>query len=337
MTMLNRTTLMLLMLTAITLLPVASAAGAAEFEDGTAMSSIERVTYISFVAISLIFIAAAFFLFMERNDVARQHRPAIGIGVMIVGIAGFQYALMQDTYLADASVPTDFRYADWLTTVPLMAVTFAVLAGKESFTNRRLFDLPGMSVPGIIIVGSLFMMVSGYIGQVEVDRALAIGETPAGIHWYFFLQGMVGYATVFLVVGTPFTGAYGIDDTKIGDESIRIAMSRMRKLILFGWVIYPIGYILGALETGGDDGAAWMMLAYNFADLINKFGFVIIVLMGARGTQEAIAAYEGRLAAFTPPRAASPEEEEYDQSGLLELAAIAQGDVVPEDDIVDEL
>lgn len=335
--MLNRTTLMLLLLTSITLLPVASAAGAAEFENGEAMTAIERVTYISFVAISLMFIATAFFLFMERNDVARQHRPAIGLGVMIVGIAGFQYALMQDTYLTDGSVPTDFRYSDWLTTVPLMAVTFAVLAGGESFTKRRLFDLPGMSVPGIIIVGSTFMMASGYVGQLEIDQALALGETPAGIHWYFFLQGLVGYGTVLLVVGTPFSGAYGIDDSKIGDEAIRTAMARMRKLIIIGWVIYPVGYVIGALEMGGDDGAAWMMIAYNVADLVNKVGFVVIVLIGARGTEEAIAAYEGRLAAFTPPKATSPEDEAYDQSGLLELAAIAQGEIPADDGIVDEL
>jgi len=52
-------------------LPTVSAAGAAQFEDGSSMSSIERVTYISFVGIGLVFIASAFFLFMERNDVAR--------------------------------------------------------------------------------------------------------------------------------------------------------------------------------------------------------------------------------------------------------------------------
>ena len=80
-----------------------------------------------------------------------------------------------------------------------------------------------------------------------------------------------------------------------------------------------------------------MMIAYNVADLVNKVGFVVIVLIGARGTEEAIAAYEGRLAAFTPPKAASPEDEVYDQSGLLELAAIAQGESPADDDIVDEL
>ena len=319
----------------LALLPTVSAAGGSTFENGDAMTGLERVTYISFVAISLMFIAAAFFLFMERNDVARRHRPAIGIGVMIVGIAGFQYALMQDVYIADGSIPTDFRYADWLTTVPLMAVTFAVLAGRESFTNHRLFSLPGMSVPGIIIVGSLFMMIGGYIGQVELDQALIEGVEPSGTHWFFFAQGMIGYLTVFLIVGTPFTGSYGIDDTKIADESIRQTMGRLRRLVLFGWLIYPAGYVVGALELGGAGGAAGMMLVYNLADLVNKLAFVIIVLVGARATEEAQAAYDSSFT-YTPTATKTErEEEEEHRDSLRELAALASEMV--DDEISGEL
>lgn len=277
-------------LLAVALAPTA-AAGSAEFEDGTAMSGIERVTYMSFIGISLMFIASAFFLFMERADVARRHRPAIGISVMIVGIAGVQYALMQEAFIAEpGALPTDFRYADWLTTVPLMAVTFAVLAGKEAFTDRRLFSLPGMSVPGIIIVGSMFMMISGYLGQLELDQALAQGVEPNPIHWYFFFQGCVGYLTVFMIVGSPFTGAYGIDDTKISDPSIVATMTRLRKVVLIGWLIYPVGYVIGATELGGVEGAASMMLVYNLADLVNKLAFVIIVLIGCRAVEDTVSA-----------------------------------------------
>ena len=89
--------------------PSVAAAGAGTFEDGQGMTGLERITYISFVGIGLTFIGTAFFLFMERNDVARRHRPAVGLGVMITGIAGLQYALMQDVYIVDGSVPTDYR------------------------------------------------------------------------------------------------------------------------------------------------------------------------------------------------------------------------------------
>ena len=188
------------------------------------------------------------FLFMERNDVAKRHRPSIGLSVMIVGIAGFQYILMQEVYLIDGSIPTDYRYADWLTTVPIMAVVFAILPGKETFTDKRLFSLPGMSVPGIIVIGSLFMMMFGYVGQVDVDSAITAGTDPGVVHWFWFFFGMLGFLTVVLVVGTPFTGAYGIDDSKIKDPAIKLTMDRLRRLVIYGWLIYPVRYVIGALD-----------------------------------------------------------------------------------------
>jgi heme/copper-type cytochrome/quinol oxidase subunit 4 len=81
-------TVILSLIFLILTMPLASAA-AGYFDNGDAMSSMQRVTYISFVAISLIFIAMAFFLFMERNDVVRRYRFLIGLFVMIVGIVGF--------------------------------------------------------------------------------------------------------------------------------------------------------------------------------------------------------------------------------------------------------
>ena len=317
--------LVVTLLAIVTMVPTAAAAGAAEFDNGTAMSGIERITFMSFIGIGLMFLATAFFLFMERNDVARRHRPVVGISVMIVGIAGVQYLLMQDVFATEpGALPTDFRYADWITTVPLMAVSFAVLAGKESHTERRLFSLPGMSVPGIIIVGSLFMMASGYLGQVELDQALAAGVDPNPIHWYFFFQGCVGYLTVFMIVGTPFTGAYGIDDDKIKDPAIAETMARLRRLVSIGWLIYPAGYVIGALELGGVDGAAAMMLTYNLADLVNKLAFVIIILVGCRATEEAMQIYNGQEPTI---KVAAPEGSVQDtpsSSALLELAALSQ-------------
>ena len=90
---------------------------------------------------------------------------------------------------------------------------------------------------------------------------LLSGEgVSGGLHWYWFFQGLVGFLTILLVVGTPFTGAYGIDDSKILEPSIQTAMARLRRLVIFGWLIYPAGYLTGALEIGGSEGAALMTL-----------------------------------------------------------------------------
>ena len=95
-------------------------------------------------------------------------------------------------------------------------------------------------------------------------------------------------------------------------------MKRLRALVSFGWIIYPAGYVVGALEVGNEDGAAMMILLYNLADLVNKLAFVIIVLIAARGTQEAL---QGNV--FQAIATTEIKDEDYDDSGLLELAQLA--------------
>jgi len=280
--------LFIIVLMCMGLIPIVSAKSPGQFDDGTVMTTLERITFISYSGIGLLFLATAGFLVMERRDVARRHRSSIGIGAVICGIAGFHYLSMLDAYLAHGAVPTDFRYTDWVLTVPLMAVLFALLAGRESYTKDRFLMIPGLSVPGVIIFGSLIMMISGYIGQMQIDQAIQDGSTPPVTHWYWFVQGLIGFVAVLSIVGSPLNGAYGIDDSRIQDESIRHALLNLRRLMLFGWLIYPIGYIVGAQQPSGEDPSLLMMLVYNMADLVNKLGFVIIVLIGAKNTPEAL-------------------------------------------------
>jgi hypothetical protein len=49
-------------------------------------------------------------------------------------------------------------------------------------------------------------------------------------------------------------------------------------IVVFGWAVYPIGYFLGYL-TGGNpaDSMGTLSIVYNFADLINKIGFGVII------------------------------------------------------------
>ena len=113
-------------------------------------------------------------------------------------------------------------------------------------------------------------MINGYVGQVDVDSAIAAGTDPGVVPGSDFFFGMLGFLTVVLVVGTPFTGAYGISDSKIKDLPIKLTMDRLRRLVIYGWLIYPVGYVIGALNIGGNDVKEWMVMVYNIADLINK-------------------------------------------------------------------
>ena len=50
----------------------------------------------------------------------------------------------------------------------------------------------------------------------------------------------------------------------------------MRMIVLVGWAIYPIGYLVG--DTGSADS---LNIIYNLADLINKTAFGLVIWAAA--------------------------------------------------------
>ena len=56
----------------------------------------------------------------------------------------------------------------------------------------------------------------------------------------------------------------------------------MRAIVVFGWAIYPIGYVLGYL-TGSNpkDSSVMLNVVYNLADVVNKIGFGVIIWAAA--------------------------------------------------------
>ena len=74
---------------------------------------------------------AAFVFFMsERSNVAPQYRTTMTISALIVGIAAFHYYYMRGVYADFGEVSVEYRYMDWIITVPLMALKFPSLVGK---------------------------------------------------------------------------------------------------------------------------------------------------------------------------------------------------------------
>ena len=49
----------------------------------------------------------------------------------------------------------------------------------------------------------------------------------------------------------------------------------MRLIVLVGWAIYPIGYIMGYMMGGVDEGS--LNMVYNLADFVNKILFGLII------------------------------------------------------------
>ena len=236
-----------------------------------------RATFFLFF-IGYISMGAAFVFFMsERNNVAEEYRTTMTISALIVGIAAFHYYYMRGVYVDTGAVSTDYRYMDWIITVPLMALKFPSLVGKDAITDNK---VAGLGFTGVCFVGAIIMILFGYLGEIG-----EIGALPG------LILGGVGWAMIMVATGLPF-GLYdglGVDNSKIKEELVWSA-NALRTFILVGWIIYPIGYLVGTeMVDVGSSGEETMAILYNIADMINKIGFGVVAWMGAKKATAAMA------------------------------------------------
>ena len=241
-------------------------------------ATLELITFFLFF-VGYIAMGAAFVFFMaERNSVAPQYRTTMTISALIVGIAAFHYYYMRGVYADYGEVSIEYRYMDWIITVPLMALKFPSLVGKEAITDEKFL---GLGFTGICFSGALIMIGFGYLGESgAIDGMLGL------------ILGGVGWAMIIVATGTPWSSGKGVDNSKIAPELLW-STNALRWFICVGWVIYPIGYLFNP-EAGVSDAvsAEIMAVLYNIADIINKIGFGVVAWMGAKKATEALAAAE---------------------------------------------
>tara|TARA_B100000900_G_scaffold70225_1_gene55554 strand:- start:5082 stop:5999 length:918 start_codon:yes stop_codon:yes gene_type:complete len=250
--------------------------GLPEFLDG---NTLETMTFFLFF-VGYIAMGAAFVFFMsERNNVAPQYRTTMTISALIVGIAAFHYYYMRGVYADYGTVSVEYRYMDWIITVPLMALKFPSLVGKDAITDKT---FAGLGFTGICFTGALIMIGFGYAGEAGLMQPVLA-----------LLLGGMGWAMIIVATGTPWSSGLGVDNDKISSELMWSA-NALRWFIVVGWIIYPLGYLfspeVALIEM--DNGAELMAVAYNVADIINKIGFGIVAWMGAKKATEALAASE---------------------------------------------
>lgn len=110
------------------------------------------------------------------------------------------------------------------------------------------------------------MIVTAYIAEVS--------PLASGGWWSFFL---IACAAELAIVWILFAGMK--DAIADAEAPIAKAFRGMRSFILFGWLIYPIGFLLA---LAGPDGASIREIAYNIADVIKKVGFGLVAYYGVK-------------------------------------------------------
>jgi bacteriorhodopsin len=115
-----------------------------------------------------------------------------------------------------------------------------------------------------MIIYSVIMLVTGYIGEVIAPENAAL---------WGFISGVAYFAIVYEI----WLGEAAKLAAAAGGE-IQKAHKILCWFVLVGWAIYPLGYMLGTdgwytglLGKGSVDAV------YNIADAINKIGFGLVI------------------------------------------------------------
>ena len=207
---------------------------------------------ISFWLVTAAMLAATVFFFVERDQVSAKWKTSLTVSGLITGIAFWHYLYMRGVWIDTGGSPTVFRYIDWLLTVPLQMVEFYLILAACTNVAGSLFKK--------LLVGSLVMLGAGFAGEAGLAPAL-----PA------FILGMAGW--VYMIYEL-YMGE-GKAAVSTASPAVNSAYNAMMMIIVFGWSIYPLGYVAGYLMGAVDPST--LNLIYNLADFINKILFGLII------------------------------------------------------------
>ena len=235
-----------------------------------AMKSGDLVGFTFFIGTMAMFAASVFFYF-ERQTVSDKWKTSLLISALITTIAAAHYLYMREYWCstfngtnAGAASPTEFRYIDWLLTVPLMCVEFYLLLKAAGASINMLWRLVGYAV---------LMLVAGYVGEVSAK----VGHPIRGFENFGWgVISTIGWAGI--VYEIFFGEAKQLADGS-SDANVRKAFNLLRGFVLIGWAIYPIGYMTlpGNVLSNSVELASKMNVVYNIGDAVNKIGFGLIV------------------------------------------------------------
>ncbi|MBM3809297.1 MAG: biphenyl 2,3-dioxygenase [Acidimicrobiia bacterium] len=211
---------------------------------------------ISFWLISMALVAATAFFFLETQRVAGKWKTSLTVSGLVTLVAATHYFYMREVWIATGSTPTVYRYIDWLITVPLLITEFHLILAAIGRASSGIFWR--------LIGSTTGMLVAGYVGEAGY-----VGVWPA------FIVAMLFW---FAVLYEIFAGEASKAAAGDAPASVQSAFNTMRLIVTFGWAVYPIGYVVGYL-TGGNpaDSMGMLNIVYNFADVLNKIAFGVII------------------------------------------------------------
>jgi len=230
------------------------------------LATLQQGDYIGFTFFigAMAMAAATVFFFFQFSQVDKKWRDSLLVSGLITFIAAVHYYYMRDFWATTGQSPTEFRYIDWILTVPLMCVEFYLITKKAGAKIGLLWRL---------IIASLAMLLFGFLGE-----STGIYNTPETATMSWIMGLLSGLAYVYILYTVMFGEVK--DLAAQAGPKVAKAVRILAWFVLVGWAIYPIGYIAGT--TGGLFGAQIlsglpMDIVYNIGDAVNKIGFGLVI------------------------------------------------------------
>ena len=222
------------------------------------LTGIQQVTHFTFYVTFFGMIGGAIFFAMQSQRLKGEWSVAMTLETVVCVIAALNYSYMKDLYAGTGvgigtmphRFPTEFRYIDWILTVPLMLTQFPTLLGMGKRGRPFLYLLVSLAT---------LMLLTGFFGEISTDPTVHLGLLAVGTLAWFGIIGLLFYGLSEL--------PESIDENKRG------AIKRLALFVTIGWLVYPIGYLASVFQLPLD----YRELVYNIGDLVNKVGLGVSV------------------------------------------------------------
>ncbi len=218
------------------------------------------------------------FFIVGRNQLTAKYRPALIMSALVVGIAGYHYFRIFEsweaaytlteagTYVATGEPFNDaYRYVDWLLTVPLLvAELVAVLALAKSQRAGLMAKL---------VIAATAMVALGYPGEVAAD---------SGARTMWGLLSTVPFCYILYVLWGELGKA-----AERNSPHVNVLLRNTKLLLLGTWGFYPIAYLLPLLGVSGASSQVALQVGYSIADIAAKCGYGVMIYAIAKAKMEA--------------------------------------------------
>ena len=242
------------------------------------LASLQTGDYVGFTFFigSMAMAAATVFFFLEMRNVSGKWRTSLLVSGLITFIAAVHYYYMRDFWAETQTSPTEFRYIDWILTVPLMCVEFYLILKAFGAKQNLLWKMIGYS---------LIMLVFGYLGEAVYKSQSVL----------MAILSTVGYVGILYEI---WMGSAKQLASNSNDPILQKAFKALCWFVFAGWAIYPIGYMAGT-QGGWLSATALngnMDIIYNLGDAINKIGFgLVIYSLAIQSTSKERALQTGKM------------------------------------------